>query len=346
VLKGVLDADSRTVRDGAAFVGVSQAVEVVLAAGDGDAEKVGRVVDEGEEIGVIDGAPLLLGLPVCDPPPTEAVAKKETLAELLAPPDAVIGGVSEAGTDTDMRMVGVAQAEAEMLLEKTALPDRVAVELALGGTEKVADTEATEPLEHGVALLVPAADCDGMLLPDGEGLSAAVGEANNEGVADSVLVPLPGDDPLAGGDGEALCEEEASNEEEAAGEEEAPAVNVPPVVAERVLKKLGEERAVHVASTLREACTVALAVLLPSGDKEKVAQGDDAPEREAEAQELVEALAALLIEAYAVALPLKVGVETPEEDGTVRVALGLCDTKPEAEKPTEAVGVFSGEWEE
>ena len=48
VLKGVLDAVSRTVRDGAAFVGVSQAVEVVLAAGDGDAEKVGRVVDEGE----------------------------------------------------------------------------------------------------------------------------------------------------------------------------------------------------------------------------------------------------------------------------------------------------------
>jgi hypothetical protein len=346
VLKGVLDAVSRTVRDGAAFVGVSQAVEVVLAAGDGDAEKVGRVVDEGEEIGVIDCAPLLLGLPVCDPPPTEAVAKKETLAELLAPPDAVIGGVSEAGTDTDMRMVGVAQAEAEMLLEKTALPDRVAVELALGGTEKVADTEATEPLEHGVALLVPAADCDGMLLPDGEGLSAAVGEANNEGVADSVLVPLPGDDPLAGGDGEALCEEEASNEEEAAGEEEAPAVNVPPVVAERVLKKLGEERAVHVASTLREACTVALAVLLSSGDKEKVAQGDDAPEREAEAQELVDALAALLIEAYAVALPLKVGVETPEADGTERVALGLRDTKPEAEKPTEAVGEASGECDE
>jgi hypothetical protein len=48
VLKGVLDAVSRTVRDGAAFVGVSQAVEVALAAGDGDAEKVGRVVDEGE----------------------------------------------------------------------------------------------------------------------------------------------------------------------------------------------------------------------------------------------------------------------------------------------------------
>jgi hypothetical protein len=117
-------------------------------------------------------------------------------------------------------------------------------------------------------------------------------------------------------------------------------------VAEKVLKKLGEERAVHVASTLKEACTVALAVLLPSGDKENVAQGDDAPEREAVAQELAEALAALLKEANAVALPLKVGVETPEEDGTVRVALGLCDTKPEAEKPTEAVGVFSGEWEE
>ena len=87
-------------------------------------------------------------------------------------------------------------------------------------------------------------------------------------------------------------------------------------------------------------------MLLPGGDKEKVAQGDDAPEREAVAQELAEALAALLTEAYAVALPLKVGVETPEEDGTVRVALRLRDTRPEAEKLTEAVGVVSGECDE
>ena len=249
----MLDADSRTVRDGAAFVGVSQAEEVALAAGDGDAETVGRAVDEGEKIGVNDGAPLLLGLPESEPPPTEAEAKKETLAELLAPPEAVIGVVAVAEIEADTRIVGVAKAEAVMLLEKKALPDKVAVGLALGDTEKVADTEATEPLVRGVALLVSATDCDGMLLPDAEGLSAAVMEADKgEGVADSVLVPLPGDDPLTGGDWVALVEEEASNEEEAAGEDEAPAVSVPIAVAERVLKKLGEERAVLVASTLKE----------------------------------------------------------------------------------------------
>lgn len=166
---------------------------------------------------------------------------------LLAPPEAVICAEVEADTEADVKMVGVARGEAEVLIEKEALQDGVEAGLALEGAEGEGDTEAMEPLGMGEALVVSAKDCDGVLLTAAVGLSAADFVADCSGVVDTVPLMLPGGDALKSAESVGAGEGERALDEEAAKELEAPAEEDPIAVAERVAKELGVVRADKVA---------------------------------------------------------------------------------------------------
>lgn len=188
-----------------------------------------------------------------------------------------------------------------------ALPEKETIELRDADVEGHAESEAKEPVKSGVALVVPARDPDGVVLPNMVGLAPTVAVADGKPVTDTVPLLLLVVDALWRVELVDVEEGEDKLDVDAAAEAVEGAEAVTTAVTEGLLVVVGEEDAALDAKALAVDGAVALALALPPlGDCEPDGHGVAEFEVEAETVGLSEPQAVPLCETVGESLTLAV----------------------------------------